>query len=70
MHNCTYYWDQEYIHLTLNFTPFQNGCDVIAPLYMHAQARSQDRFWGGAKPQKSGPFEPKKWTFLNLTPLP
>ena len=25
---------------------------------------------GGAEPPKSGPFGPKKWTFLNLTPLP
>ena len=24
---------------------------------------------GGAGPPKSGPFGPKKWTFLNLTPL-
>ena len=27
------------------------------------RARSQDRLLGGAGPQKSGPFGPKKWTF-------
>ena len=37
----------------------------------HHQARSLDRFGGeeGAGPPKSGPFGPKKWTFLSLTPL-
>ena len=25
---------------------------------------------GGAGPTKSGPFGPKKWTFLNITSLP
>ena len=35
----------------------------------HPGVHSQDRLWGGAGPPKSGPFGPKKWTFLNLTPL-
>ena len=35
----------------------------------HSQARSQDRFWGGAGPPKSGPFGPPKVDFFNLTPL-
>ena len=34
------------------------------------QARSQDQFWGGVGPLKSGPFWPKKVDFLNITPLP
>ena len=31
--------------------------------FLHLQACSQDKFWGGAGPPKCGPFEPKKWTF-------
>ena len=57
----------------LQQTP-ENGHRILHPQgalrsWSHIQARSQDRFWGGAGPQKSGPFGPKKWTFLNLTPL-
>ena len=33
------------------------------------QVHSQYQFWGGAVPPKCGPFGPKQWTFLNLTPL-
>ena len=45
-----------------------SGYQVSVHLGDSTQARSQDRFWGGAGPPKSGPFGPKKWTFLNLTP--
>ena len=34
------------------------------------QARSQNRFWGVRNPQKVDLLDPKKWTFLNLTPYP
>ena len=36
----------------------------------HEQARSQDRFLGGAGPPQSGTFGPKKWTFEPHPPPP
>ena len=44
---------------------------VDAELIKNDQARSQDRFWGGAGPPKSGPFWPQsqRWTFWTSPPL-
>ena len=37
---------------------------------LQRQAHSQDQFWEGCMTPKSGPFEPKKWTFWTSPPYP
>ena len=55
------------LHKALNFH-VQELLETKTEVVHWLQARSQDRIWGGAEPPKGGPFGPKKWTFLNLTP--
>ena len=43
---------------------------MFLSLSRFGQARSQDRFWRGAGPPKSGPFGPKSGLFWTSTPYP